>query len=184
MKSLLDPKSNRGLFSGPLSAHVGAYLAQLESQGYKRPTLYPDALLLADLDAWMKRDGRLVKDLSQPLLDRFLVHHMRKRRSRRRPKRLALQRLLMMLRTAGAVEPESPPPGTPAGNLVPGVCSIPETRSRIRRYHGDWILPDSAAAARPCVRQQTDERWHVERNGGAPVYPLPCPASRSSSPGR
>jgi site-specific recombinase XerD len=120
MKSLLDPKSNRGLFSGPLSAHVGAYLAQLESQGYKRPTLYPDALLLADLDAWMKRDGRLVKDLSQPLLDRFLVHHMRKRRSRRRPKRLALQRLLMMLRTAGAVEPESPPPGTPAGNLVRG----------------------------------------------------------------
>jgi hypothetical protein len=73
MKSFLDPENKRGPLSGPLAAHIGNYLAQLESQGYKRPTLYPDGLLLADLDAWMKREGLNVQKLCESVLDRFLI---------------------------------------------------------------------------------------------------------------
>lgn len=120
MKSLLDLENKRGPLSGPLAAHVGGYLAQLESQGYKRPTLYPDALLLADLDAWMKCEGLIVEKLCESVLERFLEHHMRKRTSRRRPKRLALQRLLTMLRATGAVEAQRPPSRTPAEHCIHG----------------------------------------------------------------
>lgn len=120
MKSLLDLENKRGPLSGPLAAHVGNYLAQLDSQGYKRPTLYPDALLLADLDAWMKCEGLIVEKLCESVLERFLKHHMRKRTSRRRPKRLALQRLLTMLRATGAVEAQRPPSRTPAERCIHG----------------------------------------------------------------
>lgn len=107
MKSLLDPKNNPGLFSGPLGQHVGAYVEQLKRQGYKRPTIYPDSLLLADLDAWMKRRKAPASGVSASLLERFLKIHMRKRRSRRRAKRATLRRLFQMLQSKGVVEAKS-----------------------------------------------------------------------------
>jgi integrase/recombinase XerD len=111
MKSSLDPENNPDLFSGPLHVHVGTYTALLAAQGYKRPTLYPDTLLLADLDEWMRRAGWRAADLDEGVLARFLVYHMRSRSSRRRPKRAALLRLLAMLRKMGvAAAPKSVPP--------------------------------------------------------------------------
>ena len=98
MKSLLDPENNPGLYSGPLRTYIGAYTALLTAQGYKRPTLYPDTLLFADLDVWMRRTSLTVEALDEPTLERFLAHHMRTRSSRRRPMRAALLRLLAMLR--------------------------------------------------------------------------------------
>ena len=108
MKSLLDPENNPGLFSGPLRTYVGAYTAMLSAQGYKRPTLYPDTLLFADLDEWMRRAGLRVEALEERTLERFLAHHMRTRSSRRRPMRAALLRLLAMLRKAGVAAPPKP----------------------------------------------------------------------------
>ena len=72
MRSLPDAQNDSGLCGGPLGSHLSAYLMRLASEGYKRPTLYPDALLLADLDRWMKRSGLEVKDLSECVLERFL----------------------------------------------------------------------------------------------------------------
>ena len=86
--------------------------------GYKRPTLYPDALLFADLDRWMKRVGVEVKDLSEQVLERFLIWHMRTRSTRRQPKRAALRRLLTMLRQSGVVKDSLPPAQTPAQRWV------------------------------------------------------------------
>src|ERR1017187_4120997 len=108
MKSLLDPENNPGLFSGPLRTYVGAYTAMLSAQGYKRPTLYPDTLLFADLDEWMRRAGLRVEALEERTLERFLAHHMRTRSSRRRPMRAALLRLLAMLRKARIAAPPKP----------------------------------------------------------------------------
>jgi integrase/recombinase XerD len=119
MKSQLHPENNRSLFSGPLAEHIGTYLARLRGEGYKRPTLYPDALLLADLDAWMNRGGLAVADITAGMLNRFLRHHMRSRTSRLQPKRVALRRLLKMLQTAGAVPAEpTPSEGTTAAKSV------------------------------------------------------------------
>jgi site-specific recombinase XerD len=101
MKSSLDPEDNPGLFSGPLRDHVGTYTALLAAQGYKRPTLYPDTLLLADLDEWMRRSGWCAEALDEAVLERFLIHHMRTRSARRRAKRASLLRLLAMLRKIG-----------------------------------------------------------------------------------
>ena len=105
MKSLLDPENNPGLFSGPLRKYVGAYTDLLSAQGYKRPTLYPDTLLFASLDEWMRRTGLLVETLDEQTLERFLAYHMRARNSRRQPMRAALMRMLAMLRKIGVVAP-------------------------------------------------------------------------------
>jgi site-specific recombinase XerD len=113
MKSSLDPKNNPGLFSGPLRVHVGTYTTLLTAQGYKRPTLYPDTLLFADLDKWMRRTGRRAEALDEAVLERFLIHHMRTRSSRRRPKSAALLRLLVMLRKMGVATAPKPAPLTP-----------------------------------------------------------------------
>ena len=113
MKSLLDPENNPGLFSGPLRTYMGAYTALLSAQGYKRPTLYPDTLLFAALDEWMRRAGLLVETLDEQTLARFLAYHMRTRSSRRRPMRAALLRLLAMLRKMEVVAPRRPLSLTP-----------------------------------------------------------------------
>lgn len=104
MKPIPDPQNSAALCRGPLGPHVSAYLVRLASQGYKRPTLYPDALLFADLDRWLKRAGLEVKDLSECVLERFLTWHMRTRSTRRQPKRAALRRLLTMLREGGVCD--------------------------------------------------------------------------------
>ena len=103
---------------GPLHPHISTYLQRLEAQGYKQPTLRPDALLLADLDGWLARKGYRVGDLDESLLERFLQHHMRRRHSRRQAKRAALGRLLAMLRSDGWTAPAKPPPPSPTQQLL------------------------------------------------------------------
>ena len=109
-----DPGPDRG----PLHPHISTYLKRLEAQGYKQPTLRPDALLLADLDGWLARKGYRVGDLDESLLERFLQHHMRRRHSRRQAKRAALGRLLAMLRSDGWTAPAQPPPPSPTQQLL------------------------------------------------------------------
>ena len=116
MKPSLTNRS--GPDCGPLHPHISTYLKRLETQGYKRPTLRPDALLLADLDGWLARKGYRVSDLDEGLLERFLQHHMRRRHSRRQAKRAALGRLLAMLRTDGWVAPAKLPPPGPTQQLL------------------------------------------------------------------
>jgi site-specific recombinase XerD len=118
MKTLLDSKNNPAQLSGALGSYVSTYLARLASQGYKRPTLYPDALLFTDLDRWMKRAGLQVQDLSERVLERFLTCHMRTRSTRRQPKRAALRRLLTMLRQSGVTSDSFPSAVTPTQHWV------------------------------------------------------------------
>lgn len=113
MKTSFDPAKNRGLCFGPLHAHAGAYLALLEQRGYKRPTIYPDTLLIADLDAWMKRHGQKVGDLREAVVERFLEYHMRERKVRLQAKRATLSRLLTMLREMGVTAPATERARTP-----------------------------------------------------------------------
>jgi site-specific recombinase XerD len=103
---------------GPLHPHISTYLQRLEAQGYKQPTLRPDALLLADLDGWLARKGYRVGDLDESLLERFLQDHMHRRHSRQQAKRAALDRLLAMLRSDGWTAPAKPPPPSPTQQLL------------------------------------------------------------------
>jgi hypothetical protein len=118
MKSLFDQKDNPGLLSGPLRPYVGIYEASLKDQGYKRPTLYPDLLLFADLDGWMKREGLEVKKLNERELGKFLSYHMRTRRTRRRHKQTALGRLLGLMRRLGVTGEAVHAPPTPLERKV------------------------------------------------------------------
>jgi len=88
---------------GPLHDHVLRYLRDMQRLGFKRPTLHYDRLLLDDLAAWMERKGVKPEDLAEQSTARFLVHHMRTRRSRRIPRRRTLARFLTMLRRDGVV---------------------------------------------------------------------------------
>jgi site-specific recombinase XerD len=105
MKSLFHLENYRGLFRGPLQGHIDAYVALLRERGYKRYTVWPDILTIADLDAWMGREGGKVHDLNEHMVTRFMDYHMRRRTTRRRPKIAALGRLLAMLRDDGHTRP-------------------------------------------------------------------------------
>jgi site-specific recombinase XerD len=113
-----DSEKYRGLFTGPLCMHAVSYLALLERRGYKRPTVHPDALLIADLDQWMSKERQVVSKLTENVLERFMRYHMRERHSRRRAKWAALGRLLAMLREMGVSAPATPTPSTPAQRWV------------------------------------------------------------------
>jgi integrase/recombinase XerD len=178
MKSLLDPENNPGLFSGPLRTYIGAYTALLSAQGYKRPTLYPDTLLFADLDVWMRRASLTAEALDEPTLERFLAHHMRTRSSRRRPMRTALLRLLTMLRTMGVAAPPKPLPLTPVERclqeyvqylesyrgFVPTTIAgytLPVRRFLVREYGADPVQLGALRA--PAILSFI--RHHVQRHG-------------------
>ena len=178
MKSLLDPENNPGLFSGPLRTYMGAYTALLSAQGYKRPTLYPDTLLFAALDEWMRRAGLLVETLDEQTLARFLAYHMRTRSSRRRPMRAALLRLLAMLRKMEVVAPRRPLSLTPIDfwlreyarylenyrGFVPTTIagySLPVRRLLLREYGTGPV--ELGALRAPAI--QDFIRHHVQRHG-------------------
>ena len=178
MKSLLDPENNPGLFSGPLRTYVGAYTDLLSAQGYKRPTLYPDALLFADLDMWMQRANLRADALDERTLERFLAHHMRTRTSRRRPMRAALLRLLAMLRKMGVAAPPNPSRLTPVERwlreytnyleshrgFVPTTItgySLPIRRFLLRQYGAGPV--ELGALRAPAILSFI--RHHVQRHG-------------------
>lgn len=93
------PAVRRGL----LHDHVMRYLQGLQRVGFQRATLHYDRLLLDDLAAWMERQDLNPQGLAEPVVARFLTHHMRTRRSRLLPKRRTLGRFLTMLRKDGIV---------------------------------------------------------------------------------
>lgn len=79
------------------------YLEGMLQLRFKRPTLHYDRLLLDDLGVWMERRGLKSESLAEPVMARFLEHHMRTRRSRLRDKRRTLARFMTMLRRDGIV---------------------------------------------------------------------------------
>lgn len=94
------PVVRRGL----LHDHVMRDLQVLQRVvGFQRATLHYDRLLLDDLAAWMERQDLKSQGLAEPVVARFLTHHMRTRRSRLRAKRRTLGRFLTMLRKDGIV---------------------------------------------------------------------------------
>jgi len=88
---------------GPLHDHVICYLRDMQRLGFKRATLHYDRLLLDDLAAWMEHQRLKPENFAEPVMARFLAHHMRTRRSRLIPKRRTLARFLTMLGRDGIV---------------------------------------------------------------------------------
>jgi site-specific recombinase XerD len=110
--------NDRSPLCGPLHTPIDAYLKLLEERGYKRSTIRPDSLLLADLDDWLARKSHRLIDLNETILERFLHYHMRRRHSRRQAKRATLDRLLVMLRKDGCIAAAKVSPPSPAQQLL------------------------------------------------------------------
>jgi integrase/recombinase XerD len=103
---------------GPLGAHIDAFTAWLEDQGYARFTVRYFVRLAADLSRWLARQGLGLADLQPARVEAFA--QIREKIGCLRPgDTRMLQRLLGFLQSMGAVDPPCPPPvqATPIDRL-------------------------------------------------------------------
>ena len=104
---------------GPLGAHIDAFTAWLEDQGYARFTVRYFVRLAADLSRWLARQGLGRADLQPARVEAFA--QIREKIGCLRPgDTRMLQRLLGFLQSMGAVDPPCPPPvqATPIDRLL------------------------------------------------------------------
>ena len=109
-----DPKTIQRLYDGPLKAHIDAYAALLQSQGYTGQSARSQIRLVADLSRWLRGQGLATKDLNPQRTHRYLSYRKRLLRPRRGDAS-ALVKLLGLLREAGVVNDQ-----TPAAAVSPG----------------------------------------------------------------
>jgi site-specific recombinase XerD len=105
------------LRSGVLGAHLDSFADHLAKCGYAATTARSHLTLLGDFDQWMTRRRRILAELNDELVDKF-VHNRRRRRKLRRGDSATVHQFLTHLRTHGVIP--SPIPvidETPLGRL-------------------------------------------------------------------
>ena len=162
----------RGLDSGPLCPHVRPYIAQLQEQGYRPGTVRGHLRLFASFNLWLTRRNHGLRDLNEALAERFLRRHLGGR-TWRAGERLALCRLLSILRKAGVTPQAKGIPSTPAQRLAA------DYRRYLSEERGcsDWTLKNygkhidrfvterfGTGALRPSRLQARDVVAFVQRN--------------------
>jgi len=115
----------RHLASSPLGPFVVPYATKLQEQGYCLETIRDHLEHMVNLNRWLMRTGRGLRDLNQTVLDRFWRHGARPRR--KVLKAPAGHGLLTLLRNAGVTPLCEDLARTPAQRLV----------LRYRRYLAD-----------------------------------------------
>lgn len=94
---------------GPLGAHIDAFAAWLQEQGYAQFTIHYFIRLVADLSRWLTLHGFGLKELQPSCINAFV--HVREANGSLRPGDAAmLSRLLDFLQAIGAIDPPHPPP--------------------------------------------------------------------------
>lgn len=63
--------------SGPMGPYLSAIAAELQQQGYARSTIRRHLRAADHFGAWLVKHGLSLKDISEPLVDRYLIHHAR-----------------------------------------------------------------------------------------------------------
>lgn len=91
------------LRAGPLGEHVDGFVEGLRSAGYEPRSIEAKVLVVAQLDRWLARRGREVRDLDEGRVAEFL--RLRRRQYRAHGAQAALLQLLRHLRTTGALPP-------------------------------------------------------------------------------
>jgi integrase len=90
---------------GPLTPYVQPYITLVMNQGYRPPTIVGHLRLFGRLYRWLRRKRYDLGELSECLLERFLKCQRKKQRTPSSGELITLQRLLAVLRNAGAVSP-------------------------------------------------------------------------------
>src|SRR6266571_3783912 len=98
----------RRLHEGPLGAHIDAYAALLQEQGYTRASACGHLKIVNDLSRWMQRRELRVRDINAETVKQYL--HCRRHYVGRYGGASAVPyKLLGMLRDRGIVEQEKRP---------------------------------------------------------------------------
>ncbi len=88
--------------AGPLAVHVEGFRAALAGLGYSPRTARDHGYVLAQLSRWVAVEGIDPRQLTEPVLDRF-VQARRLKGYRRWRSRRSLRLLVSYLRQAGAI---------------------------------------------------------------------------------
>jgi site-specific recombinase XerD len=142
-------KTVRGLDSGPLRPHVQSYLTQLQELQYKPRTIRAHLCLIANLNGWLARTARALRDLNEEVIERFLRPRL-SRRTWHAGERPALRRLLGILRSGGVIAEAKTTPPTPAERL----CSDFRHYLAEERGCSDWTLENYGRHIDQFVAQQ------------------------------
>jgi len=108
--SLTSPvKSGVRVCDGPLTTHIAAYRAKLESLGYTPAWVLYHLRFFAKLDLWLKRRKQCARWLNEEKVRQFLNQLRNNRPAGYRGARTGLRLLLNFLRDIGLVAPKSKP---------------------------------------------------------------------------
>lgn len=97
----------RRLHDGPLGAHIDAYEALLQEQGYSRSSTCVHLRIVSDFSRWLKRRRLEVDGIDEPTVKRYL-HSRRRYLDRYRGVSFVPYKLLSMLRSQGVVDSTVP----------------------------------------------------------------------------
>lgn len=118
--SLSSPvQSGVRVSNGPLTTHIAAYRAKLESLGYTPAQVVYHLRFFAKLDLWLLRRKLRLWWLNEQKVGQFLVQLHHQHPTGYRGARSGLRLLLTFLREIGVVAPKSKPiPSTPSQRLA------------------------------------------------------------------
>jgi integrase/recombinase XerD len=128
--SYIPLETVRGLDSGPLVPHVGAYIERARIEGYPPKTVLVHVQLIASLNRYLRRTRRTTRDVDERLIARFIRRDPRAHWSP--GPSVTLARLLALLREANA----APPAATPPDVRTPAERCADEFRSYLRKDRG------------------------------------------------
>ncbi|MBS0343910.1 MAG: tyrosine-type recombinase/integrase [Proteobacteria bacterium] len=143
---------------GPLAAGINAFMAHLLDQGYAASSVHLETRLVSDFSRWLMVEGVALREITPAHADRFLRHRARYRRPRRGD-RVALTRLLTLLRERGEIAapmPTATADATPAEHLA--------------REFAAYLRQERALAATTIAAYVPFAQWFLsERFGGERV---------------
>ena len=123
------PALLRSLHEGPLGIHIDLYAAQLLKEGHCRQSAWRCLRVVSDFSHWLERKRIDLGEIDEQIVKRYRGFRLRNRCSfvSDQP---ALNRLLTVLRGAGAIRPERPIV------LSPGDLIFEEFRDHLSRERG------------------------------------------------
>src|SRR5450759_310281 len=114
MHSTSDP--SKVWFTGPLAPFASSFATELDTLGFAPSSAANLARLAAHVSRWLEAQGLCPADLTDPVIERFLV--ARREISTQHYSRRSLEPMLGYLRRVGAVPPELPAPPPCAADPV------------------------------------------------------------------
>jgi site-specific recombinase XerD len=160
-ETMVKPSSRvcRVVMTGPLAPFADVFAAELRACGYTPLTTASELRQVARLSCWLQADGLSVMDLSEELVEEFLVWQRAAGRHRSQWSRPVLLCLLEVLRGLGALGPEvAAPEGSPSDRLLVS----------FERY----LLSERALAAGTIVGYLAHARWFIDGLGAGGLVGL------------